>query len=142
MPIYTDRIDCKVTVQEIPMARLFSGITRVMFRIEWITVAAEFAKFGADNALTNGINIKYLGSAIFSDNIKSLADIMALSYDYNIDSDGAGMTVFHFTSRLTFGKFNDLRYLSISKVTDLVVDINDDLSGSGNAKIHLTFEGF
>ncbi len=111
--------------------------------MEWVTIVAEFSKFGADVALTNGINIKYKDAPMFSEPIMDLADWIAVSQDYIIDSDGAGMTVHHFVSRLSFWKFSpNMKYLPLDDPSDIVVAVNDDLSGSANSKIHFTFEGF
>ncbi len=141
--VFCDRLDCKVTAQEVPLDHGFIGISRAMFYIRWVTNAAQFAKFGDDAALTNGINFKYKGSTMFSDNIKDMSDIIGLAHDYIIDSDGAGTTVYHFSSRLTFEKFSpNNEALPIDAVTDFVVDINDDLSGSANTEIHVTIEGY
>lgn len=140
--VLCDVIDCRVTAQEIPIDPVLESVTRVMFFITWVTNSAVFAKFGDDAALTNGINIKYKGVNIFDEPIKNLADIMMYAFDGGTTSDGAGTTVFTFRSRLTFRKFTKTgNGLDITSASDLVVDINDNLSGSSNTEIKLIFEG-
>jgi len=135
----TEKFDLKTTVQNIQIFLPFHFVTKMNFTVKFAAGSVDFTMFGADSALTNGIKITYAEKELFK--IKKLQDLSDYSYRSNVFQDDQATKNIVVNTQIINRKLEegiDVRYLN----RQLIIHIQDDLSGSSNDEISLTVEGF
>lgn len=138
-----EEVDLKVIVSVIPLKNRFDYISRIIWAVVFASNTVLYTSFGADPALTKGVQIKYIDNFLLPHGIKSNGEFSETSYDTRIDTDATGTKINYLTSRLSFTKFTkDGVGLKIDAWRNLFLVVQDDLSGSANTHIIATVEGW
>lgn len=141
-PVF-DELNLVVDISSVKPEKEFRFITRIMFGIQWAAAAISFAKFGADNVLAKGLQLKYGTELILPMGLISLNEFSDIAYDCRIDSDAQATPQHHMICRLSFFKIvGHSNGIWIGPNRQLSIEVQDDLSGTSNNKIHATFEGW
>lgn len=138
-----DVLDLKVAAQTIKPEQTFTFLSRCIFQISWAAATKVFTQFGADAALTNGINLTYIKHEILPDTLKDMNSFSLYAYDTRVDTDTGAAPSHIMSSRFSFWKFtHDSRGLRLSPYREFGIVLKDDLSSSNNAIIKVVLEGW
>lgn len=138
-----EEIEFDVAAQEIEITKDFRYISRLIFKLRWASTAPNWALFGGDAALTNGLQIRYRGELILPHGIKNNTDFAGLSYDTQLEIDNAATKNCILYSRLSFTRFtNRRRGLRVDNNKRFAIVVQDDLSGTGNDVSEVYIEGW
>lgn len=143
-PIF-EVLDLRVTAQTLSPTKPFQLISRLIWYIRFPLNNVLFSNFGADGALTNGIQLKYNEIELLDEPIQDLSDLPHYAYDFDLIQDATAVTKLNMAfSRWSFVKLggNEFNGLVVGRDKKFEVIVNDDLSGSANTEIHCVVEGW